>query len=149
MWGNLTYLFLMFIFAGIPVVVEFIFGYFLFKKYTKSTIISVLIFVIITPFIEKAALMLKAWDYNPQKYIGIVIISSPLETIIFAILTGLAVALAVTAWSFYEDNGKPIFRTSVYDVFHGTYAIWKRKTLLQKAKPAEIKRQKESEDNRI
>jgi len=129
MWGNFSYLFLMIIFAGIPVLIEFIFGFHLFKYFHKGIVKAVLISVAVTPFIEAVALMLGAWNYNPERNLHMIIISSPIETIIFAILIGLAVSFAVTIWTFYEDNGKPIFRTSLYDVLHGTYIIGRRKII--------------------
>lgn len=127
MWGNYSYLILMLIFAGSPVLLEFIFGYHFFKPYYKAIKKAVLIVVVITPFIEFFALKWKAWEYNPEKNLGIFIINSPVETVIFAVLISLAVAFAVTAWTFYEDEGKPIIISSLYDVFHCTYAIWRKK----------------------
>jgi lycopene cyclase domain-containing protein len=129
MWGDLSYLTLMLIFAGIPAVVELVFGFHLFKSFHKGIVKTVLIFVAIIPFIDEVALVLGAWNYNPERNLRLIIISSPIETIIFALLTGLAISFAVTAWTFYEDNGKPIFRTSLHDVLHGTYAIGRRKII--------------------
>lgn len=124
--GQYAYLILMLVFAGIPVLLEFIFGYHFFKPFFRKIAKVVLVGVLITPLIEFFALEWNSWEYDPDKHLGFIILKSPIETLILAVLISLAVAFAVTAWTFYEDKGKPIFRTSLYDVFHATYAIWRK-----------------------
>lgn len=127
MFEHLSYLLLMLIFAGTPVLLELIFGFFYLKRYFKAILKLAIFMVFVTPFYEKIAFLLKAWDYNPQKHIGLYIYSSPLETLIFSLLITLAVAFPLYMWSFYEDNGKPILKTSIKDVSNNTYSIWRKR----------------------
>lgn len=126
MFGKFSYLVSILIFAGTPVILEFIFGYHFLKHFFKKIAGVVICFLMISPVIEFFALFWNAWGYNREKNLQLIILKSPIETVIFAIFISTAISFAVYAWTFYEDNKKPIFRTSLYDVFHGTYAIWRR-----------------------
>jgi lycopene cyclase domain-containing protein len=128
MWGNLTYFISTLIFGGLPVLLEVVFGWYFFKKYLKTIRDIVFIGLLIAPLGEGIALYFKAWQYNPQRNLGITIFYIPLETYVFTILVGLAVTIAIYIWTYYEDCGKPIIKTSLYDMWHGTYAIWRKKS---------------------
>jgi len=130
MGGDLTYLVSIFIFAGFPLLLEFVFGYHFFKPHWKTIGKFLLLSLILTPFYERVALHFKAWQYNPKRNLGITIFTIPLETYVFTIFVALAIALAVYIWTFYEDNNQPILRTSLRDMFIGKYAIWRKKEIM-------------------
>ncbi len=128
MESKFAYLYLLSISAGIPALIDVFFGAHLLKKHVMAIIKTVSIWVIITPFIEIFALDYKAWEYNVNKTLGIFILKSPVETVIYSVFVALAVSCTTVAWTYYEDNNMPILKTSIHDIIHGTYAIWKKKT---------------------
>lgn len=126
MISHLSYLFSILVFAGTPVVLEIILGYHLFKSFFKTVAMMIFFGLVLTPILEFFAFSWDAWYFNPERNLNIVIVGDVLETYIFTVFIITAISLAVYAWTFYEDNGKPIIRTSFHDVFHGTYAIWRK-----------------------
>ncbi|MBI3379961.1 hypothetical protein HY029_04355 [Candidatus Gottesmanbacteria bacterium] len=121
-----AYLISIMIFAGFPLILEIIFGYHLIKQFLRKLFVPIIIALILTPILENVAFFLDVWHFNPERNLKIVIFGDVLETYIFAVLVLSAVYFAVCSWTFYEDRGKPIIRTSLYDLFHGTYAIWRK-----------------------
>lgn len=124
--NNLAYLSSILIFAGIPLSLEFVCGYHLFKPFFKKLAKMIIIALILVPILEGVAFRLNAWQFNPERNLNIVILGDVLETYIFTIFIFCAIAFAVYAWSYYEDKGLPIIRTSLDDVIYGTYAIWRK-----------------------
>lgn len=126
MWGIYSYLISIMIFAGLAVLLEWIFGYHRLKKAKKTIGLVVLIFLAFTPVGEFFALRMKIWQYNPLTTFYTTFIGAELETYVFALFTGLAISSAVIAWTNYEDEKKNIIIQSLIDVFKGTYAIWRK-----------------------
>lgn len=127
MSAHLYYLLSILIFAGIPVMLVVIFGFHLFKPFVKTVAKMIFFGLILTPVLEFFAFRWDAWHFNPEKYMGIIIAGDVMETYIFTGFIITVISIAVYAWSYYEDKGLPIIKTSFWDVFHGTYAIWRKR----------------------
>ncbi len=120
-----AYLLTVFIFAGIPLLVEIIFGYRLIRKFLRKTLISIIIALILTPILENAAFYLDAWHFSPEKNMGIVIAGDALETYIFTCFDVTAKSFVFYIWTYYENRGLPIIKTSIKD-------IWRREFVNRK-----------------
>jgi lycopene cyclase domain-containing protein len=116
----------MVVFTIIPISIEIIFGYHLLIRYFSKIRGMIIIFLLAAPMADNIAIEIRAWGFNTARNLGVLFIKSPVENLIFAILIPLAISFAVVIWTFYEDNGKPIIKTSLRDVYYGTYAIWKK-----------------------
>lgn len=127
MLGKFSYLFSIVLFAGIPLLVQLVFGYHLIKSYFRVVLKWLGVFLWVAPFFDTVAITLNAWAYPAEKNVGIFIFQSPIETTVFTVFVGLVIAFTIIIWSHYEDKGKPIIQTSIYDIIHETYAIWKKK----------------------
>lgn len=131
-FGVYSYLVSVFIFAGAAIALELFFGFHLLKKYLRAIVMTV-IFYLPFPLTEAVALWWRNWDYNPETTLYTRFLGAEVETYVYALMVAIAVSCAVVAWTFYEDQGKPILLTSLKDVFQGTYAIWhKEKTKISK-----------------
>lgn len=125
MFGVYSYIFSILFFAGIIVIVSWIFGFHILKRYLRVLLITI-IFALIFTLTESAAFAWNAWGYSPDKSFNFKIFGAEAETYIFSIFISLAIAQLVIVWTFYEDKGKSILLQSIKDVLKGTYAFWKR-----------------------
>lgn len=126
MWGIYSYSLSIFIFAGLAVVIEVIFGFHLIKKHLKTVGLAVLTLLLLTPPGETAAYLMKTWVYNSKTSFYKEFLGAEVETYIFSFLVAIAISCAVITWTFYEDHGKTILIQSLKDIFKGTYAIWRK-----------------------
>ncbi len=126
MVGNLSYLISILLFAGIPVSLEIVFGYRLLRSFMGIIIKMTLVSLFLVPVWDGGAIALGAWKFSPERNLNIIILGDPLETYIWMVFIVLAISFSIYAWTYYEDRGLPIIETSFYDVFHGTYAVWKK-----------------------
>lgn len=125
MFGHFTYLVSILIFAGVPVILEVIFGFQLIKPFVKSVFKMIIISLLLVPVWDGAAFWMRAWYFNPERNLQIVIAGDVLETYIFTIFIVSAISFAVYVWSEYEDKKLPLLKTSWQDIITGKYAIWK------------------------
>lgn len=125
MFGHFTYLVSILIFAGVPVILEVIFGFQLIKPFVKSVFKMIIISLLLVPVWDGVALWMKAWYFNTERNLNIIIAGDVLETYIFTLFIMLVISFAVYVWSGYEDKKLPILKTSWQDVKTGKYAIWK------------------------
>lgn len=125
MFGNLSYLISIFCFAGLAIMLEWIFGFNLLKKYLRIILTTIGLVLLSTPT-EAIALYLKAWAYTPTHTFNLKLLGAELETYIFVIFIAIAISSATIAWTRYEDLKKNILKQSLIDIFKGTYAIWKK-----------------------
>lgn len=126
MFGSYSYLVSIFMFAGAAVLVEWVFGFHLFKKHLRPILIAVAYSLVITPVGEAVALRWGNWVYSAEHTFDVFIFGAAVETYVFVVFVGVAVASIVVVWTFYEDQKKPLILQSLKDVFRGTYAVWKR-----------------------
>lgn len=127
MWGHFSYLFTTLIFAGIPLVLLLLFGFYFYKRYVSMIIILVLFFAGITSFVEYPALIWRAWAFNPGKSLDIYILKTNIETVICTGIVSLVFTLIVLGATACQDKKKPILRTAIFYVLKGTYAVWRKK----------------------
>lgn len=123
--NSLLYLVSIFYFASSAVILEWIFGFHLLKKYLPTIFLTTLLGLLLTPA-ESVALKFKAWAFSTTNTLNFRFLGAEIESYIFAIFTVIATASAVIAWTHYEDENKNILKQSLIDVFKGTYAIWKK-----------------------
>lgn len=87
----------------------------------------VFVSLFLVPVLDGVAFKTNAWLFNPDRNLKIVIAGDVLETYVFTLIIVSVISLAVYSWSYYEDRGWPILRTSLQDVFSGKYAVWRKK----------------------
>src|SRR6266567_2647968 len=95
MWGHFSYLVTTLIFAGIPLVLLFLFGFHFYKRYIRMVIALMLFFAMLTPFVEFPALLWKAWLFNPEISLDIYMLKSNIETVICTSIVAMAFTLIV------------------------------------------------------
>ena len=115
-FGIFSYLATILIFAGAAVLIEWTLGFQKLKKYTKLIGIIVAIWLIGTLIAEPVALNWRTWIYSQDKTFGIYISGAALETLIYTVFVAIAVASATLAWSNYEEDGKPLIKTTVDEI---------------------------------
>lgn len=120
------YLFSVLVFAGIPAVLEFVFGFHLVRPFFGRLVKILIVALILSPILDGFAFAWNAWYFPPDKNLNIVITGDVLETYIFTFFIVCAISFAVYAWSDYEDRGLPIIKTSLKDILSGKYAIWRK-----------------------
>ncbi|MBI2029495.1 lycopene cyclase domain-containing protein [Candidatus Gottesmanbacteria bacterium] len=125
MFSHLSYLISIFFFSGIAVVLEWVFGFHVLKKYLKTIFIT-LIYALFFTLTESVALRSRIWSYNPETTFNTKIFGVEIETYVFTIFVTVTISGVVIAWTFYEDKGKPILLQSIRDVLKGTYAFWNK-----------------------
>lgn len=125
MSNSLLYLVSIFYFAGSAVILEWIFGFHLLKKYLPTILLTTLLGLLLTPA-ESVALNFKAWAFSSTNTLNSRFLGAEIESYIFAVFTVIATSSAVVAWTYYEDKNKNILKQSFIDIFKGTYAIWKK-----------------------
>ncbi len=103
-FGIFTYLITIFIFAGIAMLIEYIVCFRRLKKYIKVIGIILITGIIGTLIAESVALSWKIWVYSQNKTFGIYVFGAALETLIFTIFVGIAIASATLVWSDYEEQ---------------------------------------------
>lgn len=125
MFGQFSYLTSILIFAGLAILVVWISGFHLLKKFTKILPVPIIFMLLLTP-IEWFALRWKIWSYIPESALNITFLGAELETFVFSLLVATAIASPVIVWSEFEEEGKSVFSESLKHLFRGTYAIWRK-----------------------
>lgn len=111
-FGPFTYLVTTLIFTGIAILIEWTYSFRRLKGHVKVISAVVAAGVIFALISEPVALKLRAWTYNPERTFDTFLFSSAVETVLYAILVGVAVASATLVWSDWEDSGLPLIRTT-------------------------------------
>ena len=70
---NFYYLISVLVFAGIPVILELVFGYHLIKPFFKKTVKMILVSLFLVPIWDGAAFRMNAWFFNPEKNLNILV----------------------------------------------------------------------------
>lgn len=110
--GPFTYLVTTLIFTGIAILIEWTYSFQRLKGHVKVISAVVATGVIFALISEPVALELRAWTYNPERTFDTFLFGSAVETVLYAILVGVAVASATLVWSDWEDSGLPLIRTT-------------------------------------
>jgi len=127
MWGHYSYFISTLIFTGIPTVLIVFFFYRLIMPYMKMIRKLTLIFLVLTPFLDGIALSTNAWQYAPDKSLGIVIFGGFFETLVVTFFITIAVSSMTIVLSHYVDKGESILPAGINDAVKGKHAIWMRK----------------------
>lgn len=114
-FGIFSYVITIIIFAGAAVLIEWTLGFKKLKKYTKIIGVVVILGLIGTLIAESAALNWRTWFYSEGKSFGIYF-GAAAETFIYAVFVAVAVASATLIWSDYEEEGKPLLKTTVEQI---------------------------------
>lgn len=65
---------------------------------------------------ESVALNWRTWFYSQDKTFGIYVGAAALETFIYTVLVAIAVASATLVWSDYEEDKKPLLKTTIEEI---------------------------------
>ena len=125
-FGIFSYIITIIIFAGSAVLIEWSLGFKKLKKYTKIIGVVAILGLIGTLIAESVALNWRIWFYSQDKSFGIYF-GAALETLIYAVFVAVAVASATLAWSNYEEDGKPLLKTTVEQI-QDKFREWFRRT---------------------
>ena len=115
-FGTFSYLITILIFAGMAVLIEWTLGFKKLKKYTKIIGMVVGLGLIGTFLAEPVALNWRTWSYSQDKTFGIYVGGAALETFIYAVLVAVSVASATLVWSDYEEDKKPLLKTTIEQI---------------------------------
>jgi len=115
-FGTFSYLITILIFAGMAVLIEWTLGFKKLKKYTKIIGMVVGLGLIGTFLAEPVALNWRTWSYSQDKTFGIYVAGAALETFIYAVLVAVSVASATLVWSDYEEDKKPLLKTTIEQI---------------------------------
>lgn len=114
-FGIFSYLITIIIFAGAAVLIEWILAFKKLKKYTKIIGVVVILGLIGTLIAESVALDWRTWFYSQGKTFGIYF-GAALETFIFTVFIAVAIASSTLVWSDYEEDGKPLLKTTIEQI---------------------------------
>ena len=114
-FGIFSYLITILIFAGAAVLIEWTLGFKKLKKYAKIIGVVVILGLIGTLIAESVALDWRTWFYSQGKSFSIYF-GAALETLIYAVFVAVAVSSATLVWSDYEEDGKPLLKTTVEQI---------------------------------
>lgn len=115
-FGNFSYTATVIIFAVTACLIEWVLGHHKLKKYMKLIGVGIFLGIIYTLITEPIALKWRTWVYSPEKIFNIYIFGAALETIIFTVFVGIAIASATLAWSDFEEDGKPLIKTTFEEI---------------------------------
>src|SRR5205823_541591 len=111
-----SYLITVFIFAGGAVLIEYLMAFKTLWRFRRIVGLVVLIGIIGTAIAEPIALNWRLWQYNPERTFQIYILGAALETYLFTLFVGIAVASATLYWMYCEDRGQSIITSTFSNV---------------------------------
>src|SRR6266571_511375 len=98
MFGHLSYLISIILFAGAAVLIEWLFEFNLLRRYYKTILLGIGISVLLVPA-EYVALSVKAWKYSPIHTVAKLFLGAEVETYLYMFFVALAIVGAVIAWT--------------------------------------------------
>lgn len=114
-FGIFSFIITIIIFAGTAVLIEWTLAFKRLKKYIKIIGIAVILGFIGTVIAESVALNWRTWFYSQGKTFGIYF-GATAENLIYIIFVTVAVASATLIWSDYEEDGKPLLKTTAEQI---------------------------------
>jgi len=105
MFAQNSYLAYILIFAGGTVLIEWLFQWRLLLKYKKIFLIGIPLVVIYTFFADNTASIFQTWIYHPERMLNIFVAKAPIESFIFAVIVGSAIAGGALFLSEAEQKG--------------------------------------------
>jgi len=127
MFGNLSYLFSVFIFTLPVILIEWIFFFHILKKQTFSLLITIIAGLVLVSLSEPLGLYMRVWQYGVKTTLPTFFLGTKLEAYVYVVFGSIAVGSAVLIGAFYEDKkSKNIFIDSLKDLFSAKYACWQK-----------------------
>ncbi len=114
-FGIFSFIVTIIIFAGTAVLIEWTLAFKRLKKYVKIIGVVATLGFIGTAIAESVALNWRTWYYSQGKTFGIYF-GAAAENLIYIIFVAVAVASATLIWSDYEQDGKPLLKTTVEQI---------------------------------
>lgn len=112
-FGQWSYLFMTFIFGGTAISIQFILNWDRIMRHRLILFIVIVLGVVGTAVSEPVGLRWNAWVYSKYNTLNLTIFGAPIESYVFALFVGLAIASATLVWSDYEESGLPVLRTTM------------------------------------
>ena len=111
--GTFSYLITTLIFAGTAILIEWLLSFKRLKKYAKVIAIITGLGIAFALITEPVALKWRIWFYSQNKVLGIYVLGMPLESLAYVALVAVAIASATLVWSDFEENKKPLIKTTI------------------------------------
>jgi len=127
MFGNLSYLYSIFIFALPIIFIELIFFYHRLKKHTHPILFTIMCGLIIVQMSEPLGIYMQVWLFGLNTTLPTLQFGVKLESYLYVVVGSIAVSSAALISSQYQDMGvKNIFLQGLKDLLSTKYAIWRR-----------------------